>query len=237
MRIAHRIVLAAFLTGTVAAGTASAQLLIDDFSSVGNPVPWPVTVNTLSSVNVLEVNLSNVIGGSRYSTIRATYLENLGLDFVQAAIVPNFGMLLDYSSTAGARGDWNLLYDNDGNGLNIDFSQQNNILLDFGRFDFANGEPLPVTLTLSDGVNFAELTRSLTAPGAQIMNFATADFSNIGLLDFAHLQSINVFLEPGLAADFRLSSIYAVPTPGSIALLSLGTLAFAGRRRMRYSSN
>ncbi len=216
--------------------SASADIIIDDFSSVGNPNPWPVVINTLSTVHVTELGLSNVIGGSRHSTIRATFLEEPGLDFVQAAIVPNFGMVLDYSSTSGARGDWNLRYDADGQGLNADFSSQTDIVVDFGRFDFANGQPLPVTLTLWDGANFASLERSLNGPGAQSLIFSFDDFNGIGNFDLSQVQSLDMFLDPGLATDFRLSRVFLVPSPGSLALLAVGSLVLAGRRHRMTSS-
>ncbi len=209
---------------------ACADVLIDDFSSVDDPTPWPVVITTIDSIDINELGLTNVIGGSRHSTVRATFLETLGLDFVQAAIVPNFGMILDYSSTAGARGDWDLLYDEDGAGLNADFSAITDIMIEFGRFDFANGQPLPVTVTLFDGNSAALLTRSLDSPGPQTLSFAMSDFSGIGLLDLAHLQSISVFLDPGAAVDFRLTQIYGVPAPASLALLGLGAAAIGGRR-------
>lgn len=210
---------------------ASADVIFDDFSSVGDPNQWPVVILTIDSVDVFESGLSNVIGGTRHSTVRSTFLEEPGLDFVQAAIVPNFGMILDYSSTAGARGDWELRYDANGAGLNADFTGITDIILDFGRFDFANGQPLPVLVTLSDGQNQASLTRSLTTSGAQSLFFALADFGGIGLLDASSLQSISVFLDPGVAVDFRLSRVFGVPSPGSLALLTLGTVVVAGRRR------
>ena len=223
------------LAGLVA-GSASADIIIDDFSSVGIPTPWPVLINTISSVDVLETGLTGVIGGARYSTVRATFLEELGLDFVQAAIVPNFGMILDYSSTSGANGDWNLQYDANGAGLNANFSTINDIVLGFSRFDFANDQPLPVLVTLFDGANFATLSRSLTVPGPQGLHFEFAGFAGIGSLDLASIQSVGVFLDPALAADFRLSGITGVPAPGSLALLAVGSLALAGGRRRRDSA-
>lgn len=235
MLFVHRVLGVSLLAGVVA-GSASADIIIDDFSSVGNPTPWPVLISTISSVDVLETGLSNVVGGTRYSTIRATYLEELGLDFVQAAIVPNFGMILDYSSTSGAIGDWNLRYDANGSGLHADFTTIDDIVLDFGRFDFANSAPLPVLVTLFDGSNYATLSRSLVAPGPQGLHFEFADFSGIGLLDLGQIQGVGVFLDPGLAADFRLSSITGVPAPGSLALLAFGSLAVAGGRRRRNSA-
>ncbi len=223
------------LLASVVAGTASADVIIDDFSSVGNPTPWPVLINTISSVHVFETGLTNVIGGARHSTVRATYLDEPGLDFVQAAIVPNFGMILDYSSTSGAIGDWNLLYDANGAGLNANFTSIDDIILDFARFDFANGQPLPALVTLFDGSNVAVLSQSLIVQGPQALHFALTNFAGIDFLDLAHIQSVAVFLDPGLAADFRLSSITGVPAPGSLALLAVGSLAVAGGRRRRDS--
>lgn len=236
MNLMRRAILVSVLSGLVA-GVASADVIIDDFSSVGNPTPWPVIINTISTVNVLETGLTNVIGGSRYSTIRATFLDTPGLDFIQAAIEPNFGMILDYSSTSGTIGDWNLRYDANGAGLNADFSDLGFIALDFGRFDYANGQPLPILVSLFDGTNFASLSRSLVSAGPQSLHFAFADFDGLGQFDLLHVQSVSVFLDPGLAADFRLNSITGVvPAPGSIALLAFGSLAAAGGRRRRHAS-
>lgn len=233
----RRIVTASLVAGVLVAGSASADIIIDDFSSVGDPTPWPIEINTLSSVHVYENGLSHVIGATRYSTVRATFLEEPGLDFVQAAIVPNFGMILDYSSTAGARGDWNLLYDSDGAGLSADFSSITDIVLAFSRFDFAEGQPLPVLVTVSDGVNYAAMSHSLNTPGAQNMFFTLSNFPGIGSVDLSSLQSIDVFLDPGVAVDFRLSQVFGVPAPGSIALLAAGTLLVVGGRRKRFSPN
>lgn len=233
----RRLVSVSLVSGAMAAGSVSADVIIDDFSAVADPTPWPVVINTLTSVDIYENGLNHVIGGMRHSTVRATFLEELGLDFVQAAIVPNFGMILDYSSTSGARGDWNLLYDADGAGLDADFSAITDIVLDFGRFDFANGQPLPVVVVVADNSNFVSLDKSLNAPGAQSLYFCLADFPGIGSVDLAHLQSISVFLDPGVAVDFRLSQVFGVPAPGSIALLSAGAMIFIGGRRKRFSFN
>jgi len=237
MNSLRRCVTLSLVASALAAGSAVADVIIDDFSTVANPTPWPVVINTLTSVDVYESGLSNVIGGVRHSTVRATFLEDLGLDFVQAAIVPNFGMILDYSSTAGARGDWNLLYDSGGAGLNADFSSITDIVLEFARFDYANGQPLPVLVTVDDGVNFASLSQSLSTPGAQNMFFTLNNFAGIGSVDLSNLQSISVFLDPGMAVDFRLSEVFGVPSPGSIALLAAGTLILVGGRHKRFSFN
>ncbi len=225
--------MASLLAGAMTTGSVSADVIIDDFSAVDDPTPWPVVISTLTSVDIYENGLSHVIGASRHSTIRATFLEELGLDFVQAAIVPNFGMILDYSSTAGARGDWNLLYDNDGAGLCADFGAITDIILDFARFDYANGQPLPIVVRIADTVNVASLDHALNTSGPQSMTFCLADFNGIGSVDLSDVQSISVFLDPGVAVDFRLSRIYGVPTPSSMVLLTAGTLVFVGGRRKR----
>ncbi len=237
MKTLRRFVIASLVAGALSTGSTFADIIIDDFSAVGDPTPWPVVINTITSVDILENGLSNVIGGMRHSTVRATFLEELGLDFVQAAIVPNFGMILDYSSTAGARGDWNLLYDRNGAGLNADFSSITDIVLEFARFDYANGQPLPILVTVGDGVNFSALSQSLSAPGTQNMFFTLSDFPGIGSVDLSNVQSISVFLDPGVAVDFRLSQVFGVPAPGSIALLAAGTLLMVGGRCKRLSLN
>lgn len=218
------------------ASAASAQYLIDDFSDVDDPTPWPVTIDEIATVQIHETGLNHVLGGSRHSTIRATFLAQHGLDYVTAAIVPNFGMVMDYSSSSGAEGDWNLLYDGDGAGLNADFSNMTEIAVAFDLFDYANNQDMPVTVSISDGNSLASLSLSLDHAGPQTLHFSFSDFDGIGQVDMSSIQGVAVFLEPVLATDFRIGSIGVIPTPGSMALLAMGSFALAGGRRRRHTN-
>lgn len=210
-------------------GYADASIVIDDFTNVHDPNPWPVNRSTLGSETVFESGL-NTLGGTRETLIEATFLGLDGVDSINVNIAPGAG-LFGYFSSSDAAGFVSLLYDGGGS-LNADFSQQVAIEIDFAFFDFANSNPLPITAILSDGVNTATRTVSLNSPGAQTAAFLFNDFTNIGLLDLASIQSIQFEFDPGLAADFQLGSISTVlPTPGALALL--GIAGFTGVRRRR----
>ncbi len=230
MRIGFAAVAAAgTLSVGLLAGTVSASaIVIDDFTQVADPNPWPVQLNTEGNVTVNETGL-NVLGGTRDTFVEAVAVGIPDLDFLQATVAAGAG-LLDFNSTVDTKGYLSLTY-NGGGSLNADFTGQMGIQFDFTMFDFADGAPLPVTVIMNDGTNSATHTLSLNAPGGQSLMFDFADFSGIGSLDLASLQSIEFQLDPAIGADFRISQIVTVvPGPGALALLALG-LAAPRRRR------
>lgn len=226
-----------FATATAVAGllgvtgfvstAAAGVIVIDDFTSVAEPNPWPVTLNAEGNVTVTESGLA-VLGGARQTYIEAIAVGVPGLDFLQVTVAAGAG-LLDFNSTVDTDGYLSLLYDGGGS-LNADFSAMTGIEFSFTLFDHAGGVPMPVTVHLSDGINTASHTIALNSPGAQQLLFSFSDFSDIGLVDLASLQSIQFDLDPGFGVDFRITQIIAVPGPAGIALLGLG-LAAPRRRR------
>jgi hypothetical protein len=221
-------VLAAGLALPVSTSHASV-IVIDDFSDA--PGAWPISLFAPGTTSLTEAGLTGVLGGVRETTVSMTSAANPGLDFLQATIAPALG-LFDYNSSAGTDGSVSFLYDAGGAGLSAFFANQLGIEIGFTLFDHAGGVPLPVTIVLTDGMNTATLTQSLTAPGGQTLQFLFADFANIGALGLAYVQSVEVILDAAIGADFRVSQISTiVPAPGSIALLALA--AFVGRFRRR----
>lgn len=211
------------VTGLV--NTASAGLIvIDDFSTVAAPNPWPVQLNAEGSVTVNENGLG-VLGGFRQTTVEAQGIGIPGLDFLQVTVAAGAG-LLDFNSTVDTDGFLSLLYDGGGS-LNADLSSQGGIQVSFAMFDFAGSAPLPVTLHLFDGSNMAMHTLSLMAPGAQSLFF---NFNNFAGVDLTSIQSIQFDFDPAIGADFRISQIVAIPAPAALALLSLGIAAPRRRR-------
>jgi hypothetical protein len=214
------------VAGTTISATAGI-IVIDDFSSVAAPNPWPVMLNSEGNVTVNESGLG-VLGGTRQTYIEATAVGIPGLDFLQVTVAAGAG-LLDFNSTVDTDGYLSMLYDGGGS-LNADFSTMNAIEFSFALFDHAGGQALPVTVHLSDGTNTASHTIALNAPGAQQLIFSFGDFAGIGLIDLSSLQSIQFDLDPAVGADFRISQVIAVPGPAGIALLGIG-LAAPRRRR------
>lgn len=217
------------------ASTAHA-VVIDDFSAVGVTAdggsPWPVVQYRLGSMDTEESSLVGVLGGVRRTRTTLSSVSVLGVDFMTTAIVPQAGLILDYAASTGADGRIDLTYDGAGS-LNVDFSNEASIDMQFADFDFAFSAILPVTITLSDGTNSASLTHSLTHAGAASLSFAINQFTGVQAVDLTSISSIVVGLDAGVAADYRLTAITTVPipAPGSLALLTLAGGAALRRRR------
>jgi hypothetical protein len=217
------------VAGSISTAASAAFIVIDDFTMVGAPNPWPVTLNA-PGVQVVNEDVANVLGGHRRSSITAIALAMPGLDFVQVQAFPPGG-LFDYVTSAGMHGMVELAYDGAG-AMSADFTGQSGIMIDFALFDFANGVVMPVTVIIGDGSNTANLTVHLTTAGPQVAMFDFASFSGIGTVALSDIRSISVLFEPGEATDFRITQIFTVvPGPGSLALL--GVAGLMGRRRRR----
>ncbi len=221
---------AAFAAATVITPHADASIVIDDFTSVEHT--WPMYLSNVASEQVSEVALASVIGSNRVTTVTADSMALPGVDFLRANIVASAG-IFDYNSTAGASGSFVLSYQGAGGvGLGAYFGDQLGIAIHFADFDHAQGAPLPVTITLWDGLNTASLTLSLTSPGAQSHLFNFADFDNIGALGLAYVNGIEIAFDPAAGADFRIDSIASfVPAPGAVVVFGLAGLARSRKRR------
>lgn len=212
------------------AGTASAgAIVIDDFTGVAAPNPWPVNLNTAGTTSINESGLG-VLGGTRDIEIELESVDEPGIGFLQATIAAGAG-LFDFNSTVDTDGHVSMLY-NGGGSLDVDFSSQLGIQFDFAMFDYAGGEALPVMVSLSDGTNSATHQLSVNAPGPQSLMFDFDDFAGIGSLDLSSITSIQFDLDPEIGADFRIAQIATVvPAPGALAVLGLGLMGSRRRRR------
>jgi MYXO-CTERM domain-containing protein len=217
----------AALSISTLAGTARASIIIDDFMSVEDPNAWPIELNSAGTHTLIESGLTT-LGGWRETFVEAV---NLGdpVDSIEVNIHTGAGVF-GFFSSSDASGFVSLFYDGGGT-LSADFSQQTAIEVHFVLFDFANQNPLPITVSLSDGVNTATHTIALTSAGAQVATFLIADFINIGLIDLSSIASIMFEFDPGIAADFQLGAIVTVPAPGAFALLGLAGIIGSRRRR------
>ena len=213
------------LSGVAARG----GLVIDDFSDVTSPNPWPVSITSPNVVVVSETGLSGVIGGTRLTTVSVFFFDLVGLDEVRADIVAGAGML-DYTSSVGANGDLRVAYVGD---FVADFSGDAWIQIDFSGFDLGAELPMPVTVTLWNGITTASLTRMLTEPGAQSVAFHFSDFANIDTVDLSSVDTLLFEFDPADGGDFRIGRIGSVvPEPTTLALLVAGAGAIVLRRRV-----
>ncbi|TVQ51061.1 MAG: hypothetical protein EA377_13360 [Phycisphaerales bacterium] len=182
---------------------------------------------------ISETGLNNVFGGTRTTEITLTNAGIPQADDIRISVFMTPG-IFDYRSTSEASGFLSLTYDAGGAGLGIDLSNQIGLDIDFLSFDLGNGIPMPVTATVSDGMNSASLEISLTSAGAQVITFDFMDFSNIGSVDLSAIQSISFDFDAGNAADFRIDQIVTtgvIPAPGALALLGIAGLLGMRRRR------
>ena len=205
-----------------------AGLVIDSFSDVASPNPWPVSATAPSVIPVLETGLSGVLGGTRLTTQSAFFFDIIGLDEVRTTIAPKHGVL-DYASTVGGNGDLRLAYVG---AFEADLTADLFFQIDFLGFDLGAGMAMPVTVTLGDGASTASLTRKLTSPGAQSTLFNYAEFDGLDGIDLASIDAMLIEFDPGPGGDFRIGEIKsAVPEPGTLLLLLAGTGAVLRRRR------
>jgi hypothetical protein len=172
--------------------------------------------------------LSGVVGGTRLTTLSAFFFDIVGVDEVQANIVPEFGVL-DYTSSVGGNGDLRLAYVG---GFDVDLTGDAFIQLDFAGFDLGSGTPMPVTVTVAHGATTASLTHTLTTPGAQLVEFDFMDFVGIDQVDLSSVTAMLVGFDPGAGGDFRLNQILSVvPEPATLVMLLAGAGLVLRRRR------
>lgn len=221
------VVAAVWLLGT---STARGGLVIDDFSDVSTPTPWPLSITSPNVLAVTETSLTGVVGGTRLTTLSGFVFLLEGLDRVRATVAPNFGVL-DYASSVGGDGDLRLAYVGD---FSADLSGDQFIQIDFSGFDLGMGVPMPVTVTIGHGAVTASLTHLLTEVGSQSLAFNFSEFTGISAVDLTSISAMDFRFDPAAGGDFRIGGISSVvPEPTTLVMLVAGAAAIAFRRRVR----
>jgi hypothetical protein len=216
---------ALLLLGLFAAPQVRAEILIDDFTDVDAPDPWPQTIGTGMQTVVEGPGLVDVIDGWRSTTLAGT-ADIPGVAELRVGVFPEaLEGMLDYAATAGYDGELTLLYDAGGDGLELDLTDENAVLVELIAYDAPDSTPMPITLTLTDDTgDMFSATVDATGPGTILIPFTDSPpFST------AAVTSIELFFDAPTAADFRVDSIVAVPEPAALALLAIGP--FLLRRR------
>ena len=238
-----RLLAAGWLTLIATGSFAQASVIvIDSFTTVDTPNPWPAQQTALGNLDVTEgPALAGVLGGTRKASILGQTFADLGLDNVQATVFASPIGLLDWKSTSGADGQLTLLYEGDTPaGLQINFQNQAGIEIGFTLYDWAGGLDMPVLVSIGAGGNWATLTRWLSSPGAQTLQFDFSDFADIDDVNLSAIEQISISFDPQAGQDFRASfvSTYFVPEPSSLALaISAATLGAWHLHRSRRHRN
>lgn len=225
------------LSITAFSAAASADLIIDDFSSVQMPSQWPVVRNTLGTTTITETGLLGVIGGNRRSSITADFLALPGLDNITVTAAPTPAGIFDYASTSGADGSVRLIYNGGmAPAFVVDLSSESSFEIEFIYFDLANVDPLDISITITDSLGESRTgLASLVGNGAQTLSLPMVGFAEnmAGTTDLTDIRSINIFFDGALATDFRIDYIKTttVPAPGALAVLGMGILGVRRRRR------
>ena len=208
--------------------SARGGMVIDDFSAVADPTPWPASITSATVLAKFETGLAGVLGGTRLTTLSGFAFDIEGLDEVRANIVPKFGVF-DYASSVGADGDLRIAYVGV---FEADLSGDAFIQIDFAGFDLGSATPMPVTVTLGHGALTASLTHVLTGAGPQNVAFNLSEFNNISAVDLTSIDAMLFEFGPGAGGDFRIGGISSVvPEPTTLVMLIAGAGAILFRRR------
>lgn len=245
MRRFFHLVAATLLASGVALGTstASAAVVIDDFSdavnAVGGLAPPTGGVSLTSapaSTSTSETGLSGVIGGSRDGAFNLT---GTGAASNLTAFVA--GGVFSTALNATATGDYSLTYDASGAGLGADFTLASGIEVVISALDSAaaGGAGTSFTIDLVDGdASTHSQTITTTTEGAQTLFFGFGAFSDAGNLDVSNIFSITFSFTPNQAGDVDVELLQTrdqiIPEPASLAVWSLmGLVGYGLRRRSK----
>jgi MYXO-CTERM domain-containing protein len=158
----------------------------------------------------------------------ATFEVNTAFSFdgINGAAVFNSGIGVEQEGT--------ILWDNNGAGLGLDAASLGLVgfELDFLMID----QDFTYIVEVSSASGALSTFGSFTAGGARTESLSLGDFDVFGAFDASAVDSVritfNVSDDPTASLDFILTEFRAVvPTPGSLALLGLGGLLAARRRR------
>ncbi len=214
----------------LAAGSASANIIIDSFDEVAADNVYPISLISVGLFSVTETNLTSVLGGRRTTTLTVSSLGDPGPESGQIIIAPQPQGIFDFASSSTAIGSASLKY---AGGI-TDFSDQIGFEIDFLAFDHATNASMDVMILLHEGANTLTQTTTLTAPitAPETRFFDASQFT--GAANLAAIDSVEVKFMGGAGTDFRIDEFRAVTIPVPATFVLCGLMGLAGtihRRR------
>jgi hypothetical protein len=214
MRKALTLTIIAGLTGSAVAG-GNPTIVLDDFASEPNTqAGGPRTVSSQI--------FDNPFGQSGDFNVDTGF----SFDGINGAVIFNSGI--------GVRQEGRILWDNNGAGLGLNAAALGllGFQLDFLMID----QDFTYIIEVSSAGGALSRFGSFAAGGARTESLSLGDFDLFGDFDATAVDSVviifNVSDETTASLDFILTEFRAVvPTPGSMAMLGLGGLLIARRRR------
>lgn len=199
---------------------ARADVLIDDFSQANQTGVLLIANQVNVPQTATDSGLSGVIGGVRQLTVEATALMDPMVDNVGGKVDTSIPGVC-YNSTSGGVGDYKLLYDKGGSGLDADFSAFLGVRFT-PVFDAGVGpSPVSYTLTLTDAANnSASQTINRVQPCPPTctdVRFLLSDFAGISL---GSIHSVELKVSSNDAFDSILGPITLFGNTESAPLLS-----------------
>jgi hypothetical protein len=209
---------------TVAVGHA---IVIDDFSS-------GVLNESIDSGSLVLTQVGTMASGER--DVEMMVVSNPQNQFFDLNINTNGSGLSIVSSGFNMVSSFSLQYDvvgdevtgsgqslnNPGSGIPVLSTTDSVIRINF----LGNDLPLTVTGTLRSGNSVLENVVAVKAPGAGALDLVFS--GSIGAAD-----SITVNFVTSPSGDYAISSIETVPEPASMAIMALGLVGVAARRRKK----
>lgn len=194
------------------AAPASGSIVLDTFDNIpGDDAGGPRTLTSMEEFNTFGVG-----------TFDAFVDTGAGAFF--------------FASDPGVGGSADILWDNNGAGLNLDAAA---LMIDGFELDFATiDQEMPLSIWLRSGNgSLATVVLPVSASfSPQTVSVSLASFNDQGGFDASDVDSIQIFFPYGREAidslDFVLTEFRAtvVPAPASVALLGLAGLATRRRR-------
>lgn len=256
-KLFKRVVMTLTVSSLLLAPAFAAPITIDDFTTpnTNNP-PYPIFPQQVSVTPVGAAGTSatasnefdgvaDALSGSRDMWIEGT-LDLAGLDTATGVVVgapPSAAGYLQFINGNDIHSTLVLQYDGDdddpvniGSFAPMDLtSAGTNNRIDLGVLSADPGFPgqdVDVRITVFSTAGSSVLTQSMgiVVPGSPIVkSFNFGSFA--GTADFSLVTAVQVEVMAQRGGDLSLSSIQAVPEPGTMAILGFAVVGVAARRR------
>ncbi len=225
----HRPIVLARLIGstalfmTLGAGTAAADILIDEFSHVDIfENPWPYVQSSPGSVpHIFETVEDGLIQGDA-GRIRETDIHLLGFDFpgedhAELGVEMTTGTF-DHTATAGVANilqfSYGFIINND---LNADLSETIGLRIDLADLQPDPGGYLQMSARIGDSSGVISESGLVfeADPGPHSVLLPFADFDAAGVVNLADIGAIEISLYATPGTDFSIERLVAAqPIPG-----------------------